>query len=129
MRRPLLALVALLLVVGVGYTAQAVGRHRGGPSSQPRSVRTVDASTLPAQARDTIRLVRAGGPFPYIRDGVVFRNAERLLPAQSSDYYREYTVFTPGESDRGARRIITGAGGEIYYTGDHYQSFVRVRSP
>lgn len=128
-RRPLLALVALLMVVGVGYALQAAARRSSDSPTQTRSMRAVDASTLPAQARDTLRLVRAGGPFPYSSDGVDFRNAEHLLPAHSSGYYHEYTVPTPGESDRGARRIITGNGGEIYYTGDHYRSFVRVRGP
>ena len=52
-----------------------------------------------------------------------FGNFERILPRQDSGYYREYTVPTPGESDRGARRIVTGAGGEKYYTQDHYDSF------
>jgi ribonuclease T1 len=32
-------------------------------------------------------------------------------------------VITPGESDRGARRIVVGTGGEKYYTADHYASF------
>jgi ribonuclease T1 len=71
-------------------------------------------------------LIQAGGPFPYPRDGVVFRNAEGLLPQEPSGYYHEYTVPTPGEFDRGPRRIITGADGEFYYTADHYESFRRV---
>ncbi len=81
---------------------------------------------LPRQAQDTIRLIDRDGPFPYRQDGAVFQNRERLLPSRPSGYYREYTVVTPGESDRGARRIIAGAGGELYYTADHYDSFKRV---
>jgi ribonuclease T1 len=86
----------------------------------------VALSALPVEARQTIALIQAGGPFPYSRDGVVFRNAEGLLPKEPSGYYHEYTVPTPGEPDRGARRIITGADGEFYYTADHYESFQRV---
>ena len=53
-------------------------------------------------------------------------NRERILPAEASGYYHEYTVPTPGSSDRGARRIVTGSQGEYYYSGDHYGSFVVV---
>lgn len=81
---------------------------------------------LPQQASDTVELIRSDGPFPYGKDGAVFGNFEGLLPDRSSGYYREYTVITPGENDRGARRIVAGADGEMYYTDDHYESFVRI---
>jgi ribonuclease T1 len=87
----------------------------------------VAAAELPAQARETIALIRKGGPFPYERDGIVFGNFEKLLPLKERGYYREYTVRTPGAKGRGARRIVAGRGGELYYTDDHYQSFKRVR--
>jgi ribonuclease T1 len=74
-----------------------------------------------------VALVDQGGPFPYDRDGVVFENREGLLPGQRSGYYHEYTVPTPGETDRGARRIITGSAGELYWTDDHYRSFERIQ--
>ena len=82
---------------------------------------------LPPEARRTLALIDAGGPFPYARDGLVFRNRERLLPSRPGGYYREYTVQTPGARDRGARRIVAGEGGERYYTADHYRSFMRIR--
>jgi len=85
------------------------------------------ASQLPAEARDTLARIRADGPHPYARDGVVFRNREQQLPRQARGYYREYTVRTPGRRDRGARRIVAGRGGEFYYTDDHYQRFRRIR--
>ncbi|PSB29038.1 ribonuclease domain-containing protein [Stenomitos frigidus] len=91
------------------------------------TIPAVRANQLPPEARTTIQLIRQGGPFPYPKDGTVFRNRERLLPQAAIGYYREYTVKTPGRRDRGARRIITGQQGEIYYTGDHYASFVRVQ--
>jgi ribonuclease T1 len=86
----------------------------------------VPASALPAEARATLELVKAGGPFPYRQDGRVFSNREKLLPLQRRGYYREYTVRTPGARDRGARRIVAGRGGEYYYTEDHYRSFRRI---
>jgi len=81
---------------------------------------------LPREARETIRLIERGGPFPYRQDGSTFQNRERLLPRKPGGYYQEYTVKTPGEDDRGARRIVAGREGELYYTDDHYASFRRV---
>jgi ribonuclease T1 len=87
----------------------------------------IDAANLPDEARHTLQLIKRGGPFPYIKDGSVFGNREGMLPAASHGYYREYTVKTPGERDRGARRIIVGKNEEYYYTDDHYRSFRRIR--
>lgn len=84
-------------------------------------------ASLPPEARLTLELIDEGGPFPFDRDGVVFENREGLLPAKPRGYYREYTVKTPGERTRGARRIVAGEKGERYYSGDHYRSFTRVR--
>ncbi|MER5308026.1 ribonuclease [Streptomyces sp. NPDC002773] len=81
------------------------------------------SSDLPSQAHDTLRLIDAGGPFPYRQDGAVFQNRERILPARAQGYYHEYTVKTPGASTRGARRIVTGNAAEDFYTADHYASF------
>ena len=91
----------------------------------------VSLADLPREARATERLIRAGGPFPYDKDGTVFRNRERLLPLHPRGYYREYTVKTPGARNRGARRIVCG-GREptrpdaCFYTEDHYASFRRI---
>jgi ribonuclease T1 len=87
----------------------------------------IRAVELPAEARDTLLLIKRGGPFPYRKDGSPFRNREALLPKREGGYYREYTVATPGARDRGARRIVAGAGGEYFYTDDHYRSFRRIR--
>ncbi len=86
----------------------------------------VTRDQLPPQARETLALIEQGGPFPYRQDGSIFQNRERLLPGKPAGYYREYTVVTPGSPDRGARRIVMGDAGEIYYTADHYRSFARV---
>jgi ribonuclease T1 len=87
----------------------------------------IAVSQLPPEARRTLVLIHQGGPFPYAKDGSVFGNREGLLPRQNRDYYREYTVVTPGSRDRGARRIIAGRVGEYWYTADHYRSFRRIR--
>ncbi len=89
---------------------------------------TVDLADLPPEAAETVALIDAGGPFPYPgKDGSTFGNFERLLPARARGYYAEYTVPTPGAETRGARRIIAGDGGELYWTEDHYESFERIR--
>lgn len=84
---------------------------------------TIHIDELPPEARDTLALIAMSGPFPYRQDDAVFENRERLLPAAPRGYYREFTVVTPGAATRGARRIVTGAGGEMFYTDDHYDSF------
>jgi len=83
---------------------------------------------LPDEAVATLGAIERGGPFPYARDGSVFQNRERRLPMRPQGYYREYTVATPGASDRGARRIVSGGNPPevYYYTDDHYRSFRRL---
>lgn len=88
--------------------------------------RTIAVAKLPPEAHATLALIRERGPFPYERDGVVFGNFERRLPIRERGYYREYTVPTPGLSHRGARRIVAGRDGELYYTSDHYRTFRRI---
>lgn len=109
----------------------AVGNTAAKPAAQGKDpvsgLAWVAAADLPKEARDTLALIDKGGPYPYPRnDDVTFSNAERILPKKDRGYYKEYTVKTPGSSDRGARRIVTGQGGEFYYTSDHYQSFARI---
>jgi ribonuclease T1 len=95
----------------------------------------VSAAVLPREARETLALIKRGGPFPYRKDGVVFLNRERRLPVKPRGYYTEYTVRTPGRGDRGPRRIVAGKGSsgdpatadEYYYTDDHYETFRRIR--
>ena len=113
-------IAALLSVLFVG------GPVTASSATAPRAaaVGSICYSALPSQAHDTLDLIDAGGPFPYEQDGTVFQNREALLPSQSTGYYHEYTVITPGSSDRGARRIVTGEEAEEdYYTADHYESF------
>ena len=94
---------------------------------------TVAVADLPAEARQTLALIREGGPYPYEKDGTVFGNYERKLPRQRRGYYTEYTVRTPQVRSRGARRIIAGGRDgrptEFYYTDDHYQTFRRIEFP
>ena len=123
-KKPLLA----GLLVWVSLTCPVLVHSR-----QPAPVdalATVAVADLPPQGRQTLQLIHDGGPFPYSKDGSVFGNRERLLPAKQRGYYLEYTVKTPGSRDRGARRIVCGGQPRTpdacYYTGDHYASFKRI---
>ena len=87
---------------------------------------TMTVSELPAEAIEVLALIDGEGSFPYEQDDSVFQNREGLLPERAEGHYREYTVETPGSSDRGARRLVVGAEGARYYTDDHYESFREV---
>lgn len=100
----------------------------GGGADPESGLPWVELDTLPPEAGETVALIDKGGPFPYPeKDGTTFSNREGVLPDQGDGYYKEYTVPTPGSDDRGARRIVTGSGGEFYWTDDHYRSFERIR--
>lgn len=83
----------------------------------------ISRSELPSEALDTLDDISSGGPYDFSKDDSTFQNREGYLPDQDRGHYREYTVITPGSDDRGARRIVAGADGELYYTDDHYNSF------
>lgn len=119
-------------------TSQTQATPRQTPSSgtatrDPESgLAWVAVGALPREGQQLLGVVARGGPFRYSKDGVTFGNREGLLPRQTRGYYREYTVRTPGEGDRGARRIVCGgqpetSTAECYYTADHYASFRRIR--
>ncbi|MGD1225133.1 ribonuclease domain-containing protein [Streptomyces krungchingensis] len=111
-------LVSLMSALLVGGAAVAPA------DAATAAVGSICYGALPSQAHDTLDLIDAGGPFPYPQDGTVFQNREGVLPSQSSGYYHEYTVITPGSPTRGARRIVTGQETqEDYYTSDHYVTF------
>lgn len=109
--------------------AKTTPGRSGGAATDPASgLRWIDAAELPAEARTTLQLIDKGGPFPYDKDGATFGNFEGVLPQKPRGYYKEYTVKTPGEGDRGARRIVTGDNDkEFFWTADHYASFARIR--
>ena len=119
--------IALGLALTSGLVAGgAVEARTTQPTPGP-----VALATLPQQAQTTHQLILSGGPFPYSKDGTVFGNRERLLPAKARGHYREYTVKTPGSRDRGARRIICGGKPPTqpeacFYTDDHYASFKQI---
>src|SRR5689334_14768423 len=124
---PDLRVAAMLLIAALGICL-AMPRAVAKTSHELEEIRI---GALPAEAREALARIAAGKPLPYERDGVVFGNREHLLPAKPRGYYHEYTVKTPGERTRGARRIVCGgaiaATSECYYSDDHYRSFKKIR--
>ncbi|WP_347557345.1 ribonuclease domain-containing protein [Robbsia sp. KACC 23696] len=110
------AATSTTLINGVSVTNRASGEVYTG---------TVDL-------QPTLDRIASGGASISANDGTVFQNRPvggiQLLPAQAADYYREYVVPTPGIKGPGPQRLVTGQGGEIYYTPDHYQSFIPVKN-
>mgnify|MGYP001230966346 CR=1 FL=1 len=128
--------LALLLVQGGGGARQAAPTQVPTDSATQAVTQvahtpvsglpTVAESALPPEAWETMRRIADGGPFSYRQDDATFFNREGILPERRRGYYREYTVETPGSPDRGARRIVAGAEGDLFYTEDHYDSFRQI---
>jgi ribonuclease T1 len=122
--------LAMLAAPPVEAFTQASGQGASQAEQAQRS-QVIALSELPVQAQDVHRRIHEGAPFRHTKDGSVFGNRERLLPRRPRGFYREYTVPTPGERDRGARRIVCG-GKEVrrpetcFYTRDHYASFQQI---
>ena len=116
-------------VIGVAFAlaVAALSAPAWAQRAPPPPVGEIAVAQLPPEAHATLLLIRKGGPYPYAKDGAIFGNREGILPREKHGYYREFTVKTPGERTRGARRIIVGRGGEFFYTGDHYNHFSRIR--
>ena len=128
--------LAAVLLVGLLISLVEPGQAGTPTTSAPPVAATLDPASglpmvtltsLPTEAQRTVALIERGGPFPYAKDGAIFGNRERILPIKPRGFYREYTVPTPGDDDRGPRRLVTGdQDQQLFYTDDHYASFVRV---
>ena len=55
-----------------------------------------------------------------------FGNYEGLLPQAEGRFYTECDIDTCGAPSRGAKRIVFSNDGLIFYTDDHYQSFIKL---
>ncbi len=117
---------AVVLAVPLWWVQGWVQGSDPDTGTDPGGLRAVALADLPPEAGQTLDLIDAGGPYPYDQDDGVFQNREEILPDEPDGYYREYTVETPGSDDRGARRMVAGDGGELYWTDDHYASFARI---
>lgn len=134
LRYSLKSAASMALAVSFGITGLVSLAANPAMAKGPASFQRVDSvavAELPPAGQGMVALIYQGGPFRYDKDGVVFGNRERQLPSKDRGYYREYTVKTPGERTRGARRIVCGglkptAPDACYYTDDHYASFRKI---
>jgi ribonuclease T1 len=115
------------LTDGILVSAASAYRDKFRSTGHARQIQIIPVAQLPLEGRKTLKLIKQGGPFPYRKDGTTFQNREKRLPVHPRGYYKEYTVKTPGKTNRGARRIVAGSRGEFYYTSDHYTTFKRIK--
>ena len=76
----------------------------------------------------TLDRIKSGGSFPHRNDGSIFQNRASDLPQKPAGYYTEYVHPTPGIAGPGPQRIVVGKGGEMYYTADHYKTFIPIKN-
>jgi RHS repeat-associated protein len=108
---------------------------RGSTHSVPWAFSAAKTSTRFVSAAEgvvhdlkpTLDRIASGGKFPHRNDGSIFKNMEGLLPKQSAGYYKEFVHPTLGAKGPGAMRIVTGQGGEMWFTPDHYKTFIPIR--
>jgi ribonuclease T1 len=123
------AIVAVALLAGVATSFLLVDNRQQSPDSDAVHGHSefITVAHLPLEGQRVYALILQGGPFKFDKDGTVFGNRERLLPANTRGFYKEYTVTTPGVTHRGARRLVCGGKQVVsllcYYTNDHYASF------
>lgn len=139
---PVLALLAGALL-GCGQGAESSpqeARKAPQPPSVGRSESIADGLSVieSAEHRRQIERVieamdRTGKPPRGVFQGGrrggkkgVFLNAERRLPQKQPGYWIESDVW-PKDGPRGAERLVFGREGEVYWTRDHYETFVRLR--
>ena len=72
----------------------------------------------------TLDRIKNGVKFPHRNDGTIFKNREGLLPSKPAGYWTEHVHPTPGGKGPGLQRIVIGQNGEIYFTPDHYKTFI-----
>lgn len=95
---------------------------------------------------DLLARIAVCKPMPYGNDGNVHSKPHAGLPAKPAGYYLEYTLIVPNrptgskpepvviggqtymagavQSFRGAERLMIGNHREVYYTPDHYTTFI-----
>ncbi|UZE21568.1 filamentous hemagglutinin N-terminal domain-containing protein [Pseudomonas sp. B21-056] len=129
------------LTVDIGHTFY-VGKlktwvHNTGPC--PINTRFIEGATVVDQKTGkvyqgtvdlgpTLDRIKSGGSYPHKNDGSVFKNNGGDLPVQPAGYYKEYVHPSPGISGPGPQRIVVGKGGEMYYTSDHYKTFILIKN-
>lgn len=74
----------------------------------------------------TLDRIAAGKRLSFRNDGIVFQNREGRLPKKEPSFYHEWVHPTKDVGGPGPQRVVTGQGGEVYYTHDHYRTFQKI---
>lgn len=140
----------LLVLVAGAYVAKSCGLLDSAPEPSPSPPsRTTPAAPVPLETRipdvtirdlegkvvqrgevdlsKTLERIERNERLSFRNDGAAFANRENRLPRKPSGYYREWVHPTSSLPGPGPQRVVTGDGGEIFYTADHYKSFRRLR--
>ena len=138
----LVLLTALALASGpaVGFGQPQIGAVHGSvPIIQSTKVvnfgKVVYTGSI--DVNPTLARIRAGQKVNEKNDGGIFTNSGNIVPHKSdTQYYREFVSLTGGPGNNGTfngkvsfpgpQRLLIGKGGEVYYTGDHYATAVKV---
>lgn len=118
-------------------SAPAGGRPAPGRTTATDAPVVSKVAGVPDRAYATLAEIDAGrwpdsANAPGTKGGIPFGNREKRLPATDSTgkavVYQEWDV-NPKKSgqSRDAERIVTGSDGSAWYTGDHYDTFTRMR--
>ncbi len=94
-----------------------------GVGSSGAAIPTVNRSSLPRSASTTLETLEANGynKIPGYRGGRTFENRDNDLPYNADkNYYREWDIKPLSQDNRGVQRLLTGKGGESYFTNTHY---------
>ena len=114
-------------ISGLGAATQYSIDHQVNMLTGEPTKITVNHNGNTVDLSSTVERIQNGESYPHRNDGSIFKNNEGLLPQEPSGYYREYVHPTPGISGAGTQRIVTGAGGEMWYTPDHYKTFIPIK--
>jgi guanyl-specific ribonuclease Sa len=97
---------------------------KGSTQLTTRFVSTADGIV---DVSPTLNRISSGVKFPHRNDGSIFKNLEGLLPNKPAGYYNEFVHPIPGMKGPGPMRIVTGQGGEMWFTPNHYKTFIPIR--
>ncbi|NKY37065.1 ribonuclease [Nocardia speluncae] len=120
-----------------GTTSAVSGKPAPGKAAPGDSPVVSRVAGVPERAYETLEEIDAGrwpdsANAPGTKGGITFRNREGRLPATGESGKRvEYLEWDVNPKKRGqsrdAERIVTGSDGSAWYTGDHYDTFTRMR--
>jgi guanyl-specific ribonuclease Sa len=121
--------IGALSGMAIGVTTGAVSgvryAHKNG--LDPWTGKAIQPIPQELGIQSTLNRIENGETFPHLNDGSVFQNKENILPSADGVTYREYVHPTLGVNGPGAQRIVISSDGHVYYTPDHYKTFLKIK--